>query len=86
MNNYLNTDKRLFLIKFAWSSTNGKFITDTKGLGEVIEKHYKGIGFEYIKEFDPIKNKFVKINKNNLNRFTSFETETNLILKKHNLI
>lgn len=82
--NTLNTDDRLFLVKFAWTSRDGKFITDTENLGKVIKENKNGI--EYIKEFDPIKNRFKAISKKNLAMVTGYHTETHLELEKQGLI
>lgn len=77
----INTDKRIYLIKFAWTSTNGKFLTTN--LGQTIKEHDPNRGIEYIKTFDPVKNTFKSISKRDILIFESWNTETIEILKKH---
>lgn len=76
------TDIRVYLVKFAWTLTRGKFITtDLAGCIKANQPNDKGI--EYIKTFDPSNGKFVRISKADILRFHSWDTESYEILKKH---
>ena len=76
------TDERIYLVKFAWSLTRGKFITnDLAGCIKANQPIDKGI--EYIKTFEPSKGKFVRISKADILRFHSWDTEAHEILTKH---
>lgn len=78
----LNTDTDIFLIKFKFSSTNGKFIfNDINDLPELLKNNTKGI--EYIKRFNNDTNTFKKVSKETILNLSSWETETNLYLKNH---
>lgn len=77
----INLDQRIYFIKFAWMLTNGKFITTN--LAATIKEHDTGKGIEFIKTFDPIKDKFVRISKADILRFHSYDTESTEILTNH---
>ncbi len=63
----LNADKRIFLIKFQFKSTNGKFICYGEGIPEILkENEDTGHGVEFIKEFDPEQYKFKRIRKGDI--------------------
>lgn len=81
-NHELNADKRIYLIKFSFTSAKGKFLTTD--LGRTIKEHDTGRGIDYIKEFDPVKNKFRRISKEDILQFHSWDTESIEILKSHN--
>lgn len=77
----LNADLRIYLIKFAWTSRNGKFLTND--LAKTIKEHDPERGIEYIKTFDPVKNIFTRISKSEILRFHNWDTEATETLKKH---
>lgn len=80
-NHELSADKRIFLVKFSFTSVNDKFLTTD--LGRTIKEHDPGRGIDYIKEFDPVKNTFKRISKADILRFHSWNTESLDILKSH---
>jgi hypothetical protein len=70
----ISTDTRVYLVKFNYTLTDGKFIfNDALELVNLIKNNDRGI--EYLKTFDPITNKFVKISKADFLRFNSYNTE-----------
>lgn len=72
---------RTYLVKFAWTILDGKFITTD--LAKCIKDNQptaSGRGIEYIKEFDTTKNKFVRISKSDILRFHKWDTESYEIL------
>ena len=73
----LNTDQRLYLVKINWKGTNGKYIfSDATELIKILkqdENEKKGI--EYIKTFEPSKDKFIRISKKDFLKYNSFNTE-----------
>jgi len=81
-NSVVNTDFNTYLVKFSWKSTNNRFIVQGSGLMEVL-KQYDVNGVEYIKEFDPVKARFVQISRSKLLQAFTWETETHEYLKNH---
>lgn len=78
------SQERIYLVKFAWSVLDGKFITTD--LAKCIKDNQPkeaGRGIEYIKEFDTIKNKFVRISKSDILRFHKWDTEAYEILRNN---
>ena len=79
----LNTDTRTFLISFLYQNTDGKFIFKTSfDLMNILKNKDKN-GIDYIKEFNPAKNNFVKVSKNDILKFCSWDTEVLEYLKNH---
>ena len=82
-NTILNTDKRTFLISFQHRSTDKKFLfQDFKDLKYILET-YDHTGIESIKEFDPHKNNFKRVSKEQILKFSAWETEAILFLENH---
>jgi hypothetical protein len=79
----LNTDRRLFLVKFAWTITGGQLITTQDQLANAIKDNDPGRGIEYIKEFNPVKGSFQKVSKKQILNYLSWDTEATEILSKH---
>ena len=81
--NYINTDQRTFLIKFAWTISGGRFIFQEGDdlMNLIKEKGSRGI--EYIKEFDPVKGTFKRVSKQSVLDTFSFDTEPYLYLQNH---
>jgi len=77
------TDNRIYLVKFQHTITNGKFITAE--LVKCIEENEPsdGRGIEYVKVFDPVKNTFKRISKDDILRFHSWDTEAMEFFKLH---
>ena len=78
----VNTDQRLYLVKYKWTMSRGQFITDN--VADCLksnEANDKGI--EFIKTFDPVNSKFVRISKADILRFHSWDTEAHLYLTNH---
>ena len=82
-NTYLNTDKIILLITFMWKGTDKKFMCYTEKEFMHILKTYDQNGIENIKQFNPIKNTFIRISKKQILAFFSWDTETSEYLKKH---
>ena len=78
----LNTDRVIFLVKFQFQITEGKFITDLFGLVDVLKTNDKN-GVEYIKMFDPAKNKFKRASKQDILKFYTWYTEQHEYLTSH---
>lgn len=85
MNNtqFLSADKRLFLIKYAWTRFNNQIITTQQDLAKTIKETDPGKGIEYIKEFNPSKNSFKAISKKQILNLVSWDTEATEFLSKH---
>ena len=81
MKTEINADERIYLVKFAWSITNGKFITTNLPL--TIKDNDPKRGIEYIKTFDPAKNTFKRISKDDILKFHNWDTEGTEILTSH---
>ena len=81
----LNTDRRTFLISLRYRGTNGKFMFqeahELKYILETYDNPQKGI--EFIKEFNHTKSNFIKVSKESILKFCSWETETILYLENH---
>lgn len=79
----INTDTITLLIQFHGKGTNSQFITNTEDIANVIKTHNKN-GVEFIKEYDRTKQKFVRVSKDQLYRWLSYETEAVELLKSIN--
>ena len=80
---YYNTDLRTFLISFQYRSTCKNFIFQSgEELLEILKTQDK-TGIETLKEFDPNKGSFKRINKKDFLQNFSWETETSEYLKTH---
>ena len=78
----INTDQKLYLIKYRWTMTRGQFITDN--VAECLKQNENiDKGIEFIKTFDPTKGKFVRISKKDILRFHSWDTEATEFLTNH---
>jgi hypothetical protein len=83
-NKFLNTDRRTFIIKFQNRSTNGRFIfQEPEELVELLKDFDFTSGIEFIKEFQPYKLNFVKVSKEDLLKFCSWNTDAIEYLKNH---
>ena len=78
----LNLDKRTYLIKFAWKATENKFLFQSGHDLMHLLKNKDNNGIEYIKEYDAVKDKFIRISKKDLLTAFSWETEAILYLEK----
>lgn len=76
------TDQRMYLVKFQFTTTKGKFIT-TELHKCIKENEPKDRGIEYIKVFDPVKNTFKRISKADILMFHSWNTEAMEFFKQH---
>ena len=82
-NTIISIDTRTFLISFQFQNTNGKFIFKTSfDLMKILKDHDKN-GIESIKEFNPVKDNFIKVSKIDILKFCSWETEVSEFLKNH---
>jgi len=81
--NTLTADLRLFLVKFAWTSTHNQLVTTQEELANAIKDNDPGRGIEYIKEFNPVKAAFQKVSKKQILMYLSDNTEATEILTKH---
>lgn len=83
MRTTISTDQRMYLVKFQFTSINGKFITTD--LAACIKEHEpkNGRGIEYIKTFDPGTNTFKRISKKDMLMFHSWDTEATEFFKSH---
>lgn len=81
--NYLNTDYRIFYIKFQFKSSG--FICYGNNIPKILKTNENtGHGVEFIKEFDSYKNKFTRINKRDiLLMFKHNEIEYNYLINHH---
>lgn len=77
------TDQRMYLVKFQFTQTRGKFITTE--LAKCIKENEpkNGRGIEYIKVFDPVKNTFKRISKDDILMFHSWDTESMEFFRSH---
>ena len=83
-NRLINTDKRTFLIKFQYRSTNGQFMfQEPEELCELLKDFDYTAGIEYIKEFEPNKYKFTQVTKESILNFCKWHTESFEYLKNH---
>jgi hypothetical protein len=73
----------MYLVKFQYTTTNGKFITTD--LAKCIKDNEtgNGRGIEYIKTFDPVKNTFRRISKEKILMFHSWDTEAMEFFRSH---
>lgn len=73
MNNFISTHAdRVYLIKLAADSN--KYFVKAEGIPELLKKSKYSI--EYIKEFDPPKERFKRVSKAELKNFLAWHTET----------
>ena len=79
----LNTDHRLYLVKFQFTPVGGKFITNELAKCIKDNEPRNGRGIEFIKTFDPSTNKFIRISKPKILEFHSFDTESHEFLRNH---
>lgn len=79
----MESNTLLYLISFR--AVTNKFITTVTGMGDIIKAKNKH-GINYIKLFDPDKDRFVKISKENLKSQTGYYTHTYQELLKTNYI
>jgi hypothetical protein len=77
----LNTDVRLYLVKYQHTLTRGKFITHN--VADVLKNYPTDKGIEYIKTFDSGKEKFVRISRADILRFHSWDTDAFIMLQNH---
>ena len=77
------TETYVYLIKF--QNSTKKYIVKHKGLAKLLDMH-KNDSLEWIKTFDPSKEKFIKLSKQKCKDHFSFYTEIHLELKKRNFI
>jgi len=80
---FLSADKRLFLVKYAWTALHSQIITTQENLAKTIKETDPGHGIEYIKEFNPVKGAFQKVSKKQILSYLSWDTEATEILTKH---
>lgn len=81
----INTDYRIYLVKFNHRLTQGKFIiSNAEELVKILKREdYAAKGIESIKTFDPSKDKFVRISKADFLRFNNWQTGAMEYLKKY---
>ena len=85
MTNTVNTMIDIYLISFKGLTTKFIFNYEPEKLGDLIQKHGK-YGINYIKYFDISKDKFLKMSKDDVKRFFSYDTHSILELQKINYI
>ena len=85
MKNTVNTITDIYLISFKGLTTKFIFDSEPETLGNLIQKHGK-YGVNYIKYFDRSKDKFLKMSKEDVKRFFSYDTNSILELEKINYI
>ena len=85
MKNTVNTLIDIYLISFKGLTTKFIFTSELETLGNLIQKYGK-YGINYIKYFDGANDKFVKMNKDYIKRFFSYDTHSILELQKINFI
>ena len=85
MKNTVNTLKDIYLISFKGLTTKFIFDSEPETLGNLIQKHGK-YGINYIKYFDRANDKFLKMSKDDVKRFFSYDTHSILELQKINFI
>lgn len=80
----ISTDTHTYLVKFSFEQTRAQFICpDEEGIMQALKKQSEPRGIEYIKQFDPVKQKFVKVSKTEILSRSSWQTETSEYLKSH---
>lgn len=82
---YLNTDQRIFLIKFL-HSMGRQVICGQKDLAVTLRENKTDRGIEHIKEFDPVKQAFKTVSKKQLKLYFDWDTEAMEELKKNHLV
>ncbi len=85
MTNTVNTMVDIYLISFKGLTTKFIFDSEPETLGNLIQKHGK-YGINYIKCFDRANDKFLKMSKEDVKRFFSYDTHSILELQKINFI
>ncbi len=85
MKNTVNTMRDIYLISFKGSTTKFIFDSELETLGNLIQKYGK-YGVNSIKYFDRANDKFLKMSKDDINRFFSYDTHSILELQKINYI
>ena len=85
MENSLSTIQDIYLISFRGLTTKFIFTSELETLGNLIQKYGKH-GINYIKYFDRANDKFVKMNKDYVKRFFSYDTHSILELQKINFL
>ena len=85
MKNTVNTMRDIYLISFKGLTTKFIFDSEVETLGNLIQKYGK-YGINYIKYFDRVNDKFIKMNKDYVKRFFSYDTHSILELQKINYI
>ena len=85
MKNTVNSMVDIYLVSFKGLTTKFIFNYEPETLGNLIQKYGKH-GVNYIKYFDRANDKFVKMNKDYVKRFFSYDTHTILELQKINFI
>jgi hypothetical protein len=81
----INTDSRIYLVKIQWKISQGKFIfSDAHELMNILKQDENANkGIEYLKTFDPTKDKFIRISKSDFLKFNNWKTEAIEYLKNH---
>lgn len=81
----INTDRRVYLVKFNHTLTGGKFIiSSAEELVKLLKQEEKASkGIESLKTFDPVKDKFVRISKADFLRLNNWQTEAMEYLKNY---
>ena len=85
MKNTVNTMIDIYLISFKGLTTKFIFDSEPETLGNLIQKYGK-YGVNYIKYFDRSKDKFLKMSKDDVKRFFSYDIHSILELQKINYI
>lgn len=81
--NFISADERLFLVKYAWTSTHDQIICTQATLAKAIKETDPGRGIEYIKEFSPVKGLFKTVSKKQILAYVDWQTEDSEFLKAH---
>ena len=85
MKNTVNSMVDIYLVSFKGLTAKFIFNSEPETLGNLIQKYGKH-GINYIKYFDRANDKFVKMNKDYVKRFFSYDTHSILELQKINFI
>ena len=85
MKNTVNSMEDIYLVSFKGLTIKFIFNSEPETLGNLIQKYGKN-GINYIKYFDRANDKFLKMNKDEVKRFFSYDTHTILELQKINFI
>ena len=79
----INLDTRTFLVKFKFQSTNYKFLVNKPEDLKLVLERYDKNGIEYIKEFDVVKMRPIRVSKDTIRAWAGWHTETDLYLSNH---